>query len=153
MDQLDRSILEALADEARMPYAQIAKQLGVATATVHQRMKRLRASGVVRGFRLELDWAAVGLPVAGVISIRTSSEKSLSQIADDLREIPYVASCVAVTGEFDLFVTVRAHSSDHLGQIVDQIRRLAKGSTRTVVVLTTYYLGITPPLAPDSGEA
>ncbi|HSF86076.1 MAG TPA: Lrp/AsnC family transcriptional regulator [Acidimicrobiia bacterium] len=153
MDSLDRTILGALAENARTPYAQIAKQLGVATATVHQRMKRLRESGVVRGFRLELDWAAVGLPVAAVISIRSTSEKSLYDIADDLRSLPYVASCVAVTGEFDLFATVRAHSSDHLGEVVDQIRRLAKGSTRTVVVLKTYFLGVTPPLGgdPDAG--
>ncbi len=146
MDRLDREILEVLAEDARTPYAQIAKQLGVATATVHQRVKRLRESGVVRGFRLELDWAAIGLPVAGVISIRTASEKSLADIAEDLRAIPYVASCVAVTGEFDMFVTVRARSSDHLGELVDRIRLITKGSTRTIVVLSTYYLGVTPPL-------
>lgn len=146
MDQLDRTILEALAADARTPYAQIAKQVGVATATVHQRVKRMRDAGVIQGFRLELDWAAVGLPVAAVISIRSSSDKSLAVLAEDLRHIPYVASCVAVTGEFDLFVTVRAHSSDHLGELVDQIRLMAKGSTRTVVVLTTFYLGVTPPL-------
>ena len=65
MDGLDRQILESLAADARTPYAQIAKTLGVATATVHQRVKRLRESGVIRGFRLELDWAAIGLPVGG----------------------------------------------------------------------------------------
>lgn len=146
MDRLDRQILDSLAADARLPYAQIAKQLGVATATVHQRVKRLKESGIIKGFRLELDWAAVGLPVAGVISIRTAPDRPLREIAQQLRTIPYVASCVAVTGEFDLFVTVRAHSSDHLGELVEQIRQAAKGSTRTIVVLTTYYLGVTPPL-------
>ena len=153
MDDLDRQILLMLDEDARSPYAQIAKQLGVATATVHQRMKRLRESGVVRGFRLELDWAAVGLPVAAVISIRSTSEKSLADIAAELRSLPYVASCVAVTGEFDLFATVRAHSPDHLGEVVDQMRRIAKGSTRTVVVLKTHFLGVTPPLGVEPDPA
>lgn len=146
MDALDRKILQALALDARTPYAQIAKQLGVATGTIHQRAKRMVESGIIKGFRLELDWEAVGLPIAGVVSLRTNSDKPLGEVAADLRQIPYVASCVAVTGEFDLYLTIRAHSSEHLGEMVDEIRRIAKASTRTVVVLATFYLGITPPL-------
>lgn len=146
MDALDRQILQALAADARTPYAQIAKQLGVATGTIHQRAKRMQESGIIKGFRLELDWEAVGLPIAGVISLRTNSDKPLGEVAADLRQIPYVASCVAVTGEFDLYLTVRARSSEHLGEMVDEIRRIAKASTRTVIVLATFYLGITPPL-------
>jgi Lrp/AsnC family leucine-responsive transcriptional regulator len=151
MDDLDRRILNRLADEARRPYAQIAKELGVATATVHQRVKRLRDRGIIRGFRLELDWGAVGLPVAAVISINSRVDKPLAELAEDLRSIPYIASCVAVTGEFDLYVTARARSSEHLGQLVDQIRRLTGGNTRTVVVLSTYFLGVTPPLGEEQG--
>ncbi len=146
MDDLDRHIIHALAEDARTPYAQIAKQLGVATATVHQRVRRLRDRGVIRGFRLELDWEAVGLPVSAVISIQSRADTSLREVAEELRAIPYVVSCAAVTGEFDLFATVRARSSEHLGQLVDEIRRTAKGSTRTVIVLTAYFLGVTPPL-------
>ncbi len=146
MDARDRHIIEALADDARLPYAQIAKQLGVATATVHQRVRRLRDRGIIRGFRLELDWEAVGLPVSAVISIQSRADSSLGDVAAALREIPYVVSCVAVTGEFDLFATVRARSSQHLGQLVDEIRRTANGATRTVIVLTPYFLGVTPPI-------
>lgn len=150
MDALDRQILEHLAVDGRRPYAQIAKDLGVATATVHQRVKRLRERGIIKGYRLELDWEAVGLPVAAVISISSQADKSLVAVAEDLRSIPYVASCVAVTGEFDMYATVRARSSAHLGELVDQIRRVAKGTTRTVVILSTYFLGITPPLGDES---
>jgi Lrp/AsnC family leucine-responsive transcriptional regulator len=146
MDDLDRKILAELADDARTPYAQIATRLGVATATVHQRVRKLRDKGIIRGFRLELDWEAVGLPVSAVISIQSRAESSLADVAEALRRIPYVASCVAVTGEFDLCATVRARSSEHLGNLVDEIRRTAKGTTRTVIVLTPYFLGVTPPL-------
>lgn len=146
MDDLDRHIIRTLADDARTPYAQIARQLGVATATVHQRVRRLRDRGVIRGFRLELDWEAVGLPVSAVVSIQSRADASLGEVAAALRSIPHVVSCVAVTGEFDLFATVRARSSEHLGELVDEIRRTAMGSTRTVLVLTPYFLGSTPPL-------
>jgi Lrp/AsnC family leucine-responsive transcriptional regulator len=141
-----------LSADSRLPYAQIAKELGAATATVHQRVRRLREKGVIKGFRLEVDWEAVGLPVAAVVSINSRSDHSLVEIAADLETNPYVTSCVAVTGEFDLYVTVRARSSEHLGEIVDQIRILAQGSTRTVVVLTTFFLGVNPPLV-DPGSA
>ena len=153
MDALDRTIIELLATDARTPYAQIAKECDVANATVHQRVKRLRERGVIRGFRLELDWDAVGLPVTAVISINSRTAKPLAEVAEDLRSVPYVTNCVAVTGEFDLYVTVRARSTDHLGRLVDRIRLLTKGNSRTVVVLTTYFVGVLPPLGDDEDPA
>lgn len=149
MDHLDRAVLGRLATDARVPYAQIATELGVATATVHQRVKRLRERGVIQGFRLELDWEAVGLPVSAVISINCRADRPLRDVAAELERLPYVTSCVAVTGEFDLFAGVRARSSEHLGEIVDEIRLLAKGTTRTVVGLTSYFRGAIPPLGDD----
>ena len=149
MDDLDRKIISALAEDARTPYAQIAQRLDVATATVHQRVRKLKDRGIIRGFRLELDWEAVGLPVAAVVSVQSRAESSLADVATALRQIPYVVSCVAVTGEFDLYATVRARSSEHLGELVDEIRLKAKGATRTVIVLTPYFVGATPPLGAD----
>ena len=147
MDALDQKIIGFLAEDARLPLAQVAKELGVATATVHARVKRLRDDGVIRGSRILLDWTKVDLPVAAIISLALGTAESLADVAARLKTIPYVVSCFAVTGEFDLQVVVRARSSDHLGQVLEDIRQVAPGMSRTVVALTTYFEGRVPPLA------
>lgn len=147
MDALDQKIINSLAQDARIPLTQIAKELDVATATVHARVKRLREDGVIRGSRILLDWSKVELPVAAIISLGLGTAESLAAVAEQLRAIPYIVSCFAVTGEFDLQVVVRAHSSEHLGQVLEDIRHIAPGMSRTVVALTTYFEGRVPPLA------
>lgn len=149
MDALDRRIIDLLAADGRIPFAQIAGHVGVSTATVHQRVKRLRAANIIKGFKLELDWKAVGLPVSAIVSIVARSAQPLVEIADDLRKIDYVTSCASVTGEFDLVATVRAATPDHLGEIIDEIRVISDGSTVTALVLTAFYEGEAPTLAVD----
>jgi Lrp/AsnC family transcriptional regulator, leucine-responsive regulatory protein len=139
MDALDRQILQALATDARVPISTIAKDLGVANATVHQRYKRMKDNGTIRGFRLKLDFNQVGFPVTAVVSVSLVSDFSLGDMADILHTIPFVDSCFSVTGEFDLLMVVRARSSEHLGTILDDIRLKAQGSTRTLVVMSSHF--------------
>lgn len=148
MDELDRIIVAILAEDGRTPYREIAERTGVATTTVHQRVRRLTERGVIVGTRVVIDWEAVGLPVTALVSIEAPGDRPLAEVAATIVDLPYVQSCYAVTGEFDLLLTVRARSSDHLGDVLDQIRGLAPGRSRTLVVLATYFEGRTPTL-PD----
>lgn len=147
MDDLDRTIIAALTEDARTPYSRIAEDAGVATTTVHQRVKRLTESGVITGSRIRVDWEAVGLPVTAVVSVEAPDDAALPVVADELRAIPEVQSCFAVTGEFDLLLIVRARSSEHLGSLLDDIRQHAPGRSRTIVVLATYFEGRVVPLS------
>jgi Lrp/AsnC family leucine-responsive transcriptional regulator len=149
MDELDRKIIEILAIDGRTPYREIAERTGVATTTVHQRVRRLTEQGVVAGTRIVINWEAVGLPVTALVSVEAPGDQSLTDVAESIASLAYVQSCYAVTGEFDLLMTVRARSSDHLGEILEQIRRSAPGRSRTLVVLATYFEGRTPTLPSD----
>jgi Lrp/AsnC family leucine-responsive transcriptional regulator len=139
MDALDRKIIEALLADARIPYARMAEELGLATATVHQRVRRLRESGVITGYTARLDWSKLDLPLAAVVSISVTSRRPLSAVAEYLRQIPWVVACAAVSGQFDLLVHVRAAGPAHLGEIIDDIRKASKGATQTVLVLSPYF--------------
>lgn len=150
MDDLDRLILARLTEDGRTPYSAIASEAGVSTTTVHQRVKRLTERGVIAGTHARVDWEAVGLPVTAIVSVEGPSGRPLGEVAEDLRAIPHVQSCYAVTGGFDLLLTVRARSSQHLGQVLDAIRRYTPGPSRTIVVLATYYENRVPPIpGPD----
>jgi Lrp/AsnC family leucine-responsive transcriptional regulator len=146
MDDLDRKILASLTRDGRMPYAKIAEEHGVATTTVHQRVRKLVERGVLKGTRVMVDWEAVGLPVTALVSVEAPGDRPLSDLAGELSAIPLVQSCYAVTGEFDLLLTVRARSSQHLGEVLEEIRRSTPGRSRTIVVLATYFEGRIPPL-------
>jgi len=146
MDDLDRRILAFLAEDGRTPYREIAERTGVATTTVHQRVRRLTEQGVITGTRIILDWEAVGLPVTALVSVEAPGDKPLADVAESIATLPFVQSCYAVTGEFDLLLTVRARSSDHLGELLESIRRFTPGRSRTLVVLATYFEGRTPDL-------
>jgi Lrp/AsnC family leucine-responsive transcriptional regulator len=149
MDEIDYQIVALLATNGRMPYAQIAARVGMSTATVHHRVKRLKAKGFIRGFTIDVDWEALGYPVDAFISIRDNASRGLRELSDRLRKIPFVRTSAAVTGEFDLLVHIKARSSSHLGEILDEIRRIAPGPSRTVVTLSTYIEGRVPPLPAD----
>ncbi len=149
MDTIDYQIVEFLAKDSRLAYAQIAAQIGKSTATVHQRVRRMREQGFINSFTVDLNWEALGYPVDAFISIRDNESKGLLVLAENLEAIPFVVSASAVTGEFDLLLHVKARSSSHLGEILDEIRRIAPGPSRTVVTLSTYISGRIPPLPAD----
>jgi Lrp/AsnC family leucine-responsive transcriptional regulator len=146
MDSIDYQIITYLAQDARMPYAQIAKQVGKSTATVHQRVKRLKERGYIKSFTVDLNWEALGYPVNGFISIRDNASHGLADLSERLCAIPFVQSIAAVTGEFELLLHIKARSSSHLGEILDEIRQIAPGPSRTVVTLSAYLDGRIPPL-------
>lgn len=146
MDELDRKIITALVADGRIPYSRVAAGLGVATTTVHQRVKRLTERGVIRGTRVILDWEAVGVPVTAVVSVEYRGPSSLAEIAERIRTIPFVQASFSVTGEFDLLLVVRARSSDHLGDLLEEIRQITPGRSRTVIVLATHFDSRVPPV-------
>ncbi len=152
MDAVDYQIIELLSKDGRIPYAQIAAQIGKSTATVHQRVRRLRERGFIHGFGVDLNWEALGYPVDAFVSVRDNESQGLESLAARLRSIPFLVSASAVTGEFDLLLHVKARSSSHLGEVLDEIRRIAPGPSRTLVTLSTYISGRIPPLpAPETG--
>lgn len=146
MDELDRNIIARLTEDGRMSYSRIAEDCAVATTTVHKRVKRLIDRGVITGTRVRVDWEAVGLPVTALISVEAPTSKPLTEVAEALEAIPFIQNCFAVTGEFDLLMTVRARSSEHLGELLEEIRGYAPGRTRTLVVLATHFEGRVPPV-------
>jgi Lrp/AsnC family leucine-responsive transcriptional regulator len=146
MDAVDYQIITHLADDGRMAYAQIANRIGVSTGTVHQRVKRLKEHGYINSFTVDLNWEALGYPVDAFVSIRDNGSDGLAELSDRLRTIPFVRSSAAVTGEFDLLLHIKAKSSSHLGEILDEIRKIAPGPSRTLVTLSTYIAGRIPPL-------
>lgn len=139
LDETDRCIVAALQENGRMPLSEIARRAGVAPATVHERLAKLRRAGVVQGFAVRLNARVLGFTVTALIHLRTELSDQVERTIGDLRAIPEVEEVHVVTGEYDLVIKVRARDTGHLQDLlVTRIHRVT-GFIRsaTEVCLTT----------------
>src|ERR1700754_2076300 len=74
IDDVDRRILNALHDDARIPNSVLADMVGIAPSTCHGRLRRLQDIGVIRGFYTDVDPAAIGRPLQAMISVSLQSK-------------------------------------------------------------------------------
>ena len=126
LDELDRSILFALQENGRMALSEIARRSAVAPATVHERLAKLRRSGVVQGFCVRLDPRALGYTVTALVHLRTELADQVERTVADLRAIPEVEEVHVVSGEYDLVVKIRARDTNHLQDLlVTRVHRVA----------------------------
>lgn len=161
LDATDRFILSALARNARSSLQDIASQLGVSRATVHERIKKLTQSGILKGFQAVIDWPSLGYPVMAWVALQTEQGDQAYNVLDDLAKIPEVDSAYMVTGRFDCLVKVWAEDHESLQRLLFDKLGGIRGFRRaeTMVVLSTPLQHHTPNLlaqlspAPNPGNA
>ncbi|MBC9033747.1 Lrp/AsnC ligand binding domain-containing protein [Sphingomonas sp. JC676] len=109
MDEMDRKLLRALQEDGRMTNQALAQRCGISPAACFDRVKRLRASGVIRGYTALLDPGQ--LDRAMLIFIEVLLDRTTTDIfqafADHVRELPEVLECHMVAGGFDYLLKVR----------------------------------------------
>ena len=147
LDATDRRLLQALALDARRSGKDLAALTGVAESTVSQRLRALRDSGVVRGYRTDLDLAAVGLPLEAVIAVRlsTHSRKHVDSFRAKAARMPGVLSVFHVAGGNDYLLHVAVADAAALKDFVlDQLAtHPAVAHTETSIVFE-HTLGVSP---------
>jgi len=101
-DRRNVELLRLLLDEPRMGIAELARRVGMSAPAVRERVLRLEETGVIAGYRVELDPVALGYPVCAYVRVRPAPGQ-LPKIAELARRLPQVVECHRVTGE-DCFV-------------------------------------------------
>ncbi len=122
-----------------MPFSEIARRANVAPATIHERVNRLRRSGIIQGFSVRLNQKALGYTVTAFVHLRTELAENVERTVADLSAIPEVEEIHVVTGEYDLWIKVRARDTAHLQSLlINHVHRVT-GFVRsaTEVCLTT----------------
>jgi len=126
LDFVDREILRALLADGRMSREAVAREVNLSRPAVHERIKRLEESGVIRGYRTLVDWAALGYPVTAFVWVRVSGKVdatggALMALAD---EASFVEECHRVTGEWCLLLKARLASPLALQDLIDRAREV-----------------------------
>jgi Lrp/AsnC family transcriptional regulator, leucine-responsive regulatory protein len=149
-DAVNLRILAELRAAPRLPTAELARRAGMSAPAVAERIQRLERAGVIAGCSLDIDPAAVGLPVTAFARIRPMPG-SLPKIAALAAEIPQVTECYRITGEDCFLVKLHAPAIEELEAILD--RFLAYGNTTTSIVVSTPVPRRPPPLPEPNGAS
>lgn len=131
LDDLDRRIVEILVEDARISLKELAQRVGLSSPSVSERLKRLEERGVIRGFTIEVDPAALGYALQAIVRIRPLPGK-LHVVQDLIQQIPQFSECDKVTGD-DCFVgRLHIRSISELDTILDRIADKAETSSSIV---------------------
>jgi Lrp/AsnC family leucine-responsive transcriptional regulator len=144
LDEVSLRILGELRGEPRLTMAELGRRIGMSSPGVTERVRRLEDAGVIAGYRLDVNPAAVGLPVSAYVRVRPNTG-SLPRIAELARQIPEVVECYRVTGEDCFIMKVHIPEVGQLDRLLDQF--LQYGSTTTSIIQSTT-VALRPPPVP-----
>ncbi|NTW42107.1 MAG: Lrp/AsnC family transcriptional regulator [Cellulomonadaceae bacterium] len=137
LDRIDASILDQLGRDARASFARIGAVVNLSAPAVKRRVDRLRERGVISGFTVRLDPAALGWATEAHVEVYCTASTSPARMREAFERYPEVVSASTVTGEVDALVHVRAHDVRHLDEVVERIAAEPfVERTRSTVVLT-----------------
>lgn len=134
LDDLNRRILAELQSDPRISMSALGRRVGLSSPAVTERVQRLERSGVISGYRVDVDPAALGLPVAAFVRVRPSAGQ-LPKIAALAESLGQVSECHRITGEDCFLIKVHAATIDGLEEILDQF--LQYGQTVSSIVVTS----------------
>lgn len=146
-DDTDRVLVATLTADGRATLKTLAAASGLSVSAVQARVRRLEAEGVIAGYRALVDPDALGLPLAAFIAITPLDPDHEYDIPERLAELSEIEDCHSVAGEDSFLLKVRVGGPSALEALIREIRRRANVSTRTTVVLQTFYEG-----RPHSGD-
>ena len=138
-DAVDRQILAAISRDARATLAQLSDAVGLSSSAVQSRLRRLESRGVITGYRPILDPDSLGKPLAAFIEITPLDPGQPDNAPDLLAPLSEIEACHSIAGDASYMLFVRVASLRALEKLVADIRAAANVSTRTTVVLQTYY--------------
>lgn len=150
----DARVLEILQAQGRRSYTDLASDLGMTAPSVHERVKKLEARGVIRGYGADVDPAAIGLSVLAFTWVTQAPGTVSKDLTPEFSAIPEIEECHHITGEADYILKIRARDMEHLGVIVRRIQTTSDVfATETDVVFTTGFENRPLPISPPSADS
>lgn len=139
IDDADGVILDILQNNARETQVEIARVVGLAPSAVLERIRKLEARGIIRGYTAQIDPRVLQLGMLAFVSVRSADGPGNDNVARSLGECPEVLEVHHVAGDDCYLIKVRARDAEHLGLLLRTKFGRIPGvtSTRTTIVLET----------------
>ncbi len=144
LDAIDRKLVQVLLSDARASFKSLAAAVGLTAPACAERVRRLEERGVIKGYRADVDWTQLGIPIHAVIRIGAAAEHGKGLLRA-FRDTPNVVEVLRVTGSDSYVLNVLAKSGVELEAVIDRI-----GSYGTVT--TSLVLSVPLPAAGRAGK-
>lgn len=134
LDKLDKQILRLIAEDARIPFLEVARACNVSGAAIHQRIQKLTNMGILKGSQFIIDPEKIGYETCAYIGLNLKNPENFDSVVDELRKIPEVVECHYTTGDFDMFIKIYAINNHHLLNIIhDRLQPLGLSRSETII--------------------
>lgn len=134
LDRLDKKILRLIAEDARIPFLEVARACNVSGAAIHQRIQKLTNLGVLRGSQFNIDPEKIGYETCAYVGLYLKNPEDFDKVVEALKKIPEVVECHYTTGGYDLFIKIYALNNHHLLNIIhDKLQPLGLSRSETVI--------------------
>ena len=156
MDGIDRIILDRIQTDGSSTYAEIGAAAGLSASAVNDRLKRLRADGVIRRMTADVDPAALGLGLLAFVLVAVNEPPGEARFRAAMRAAPEVLECHHLTGDYSYLLKLRLRDTAHLEQfLMDRLKPLTGVvRTHTLIALSsvkeTHIVPAALPGAPDA---
>jgi Lrp/AsnC family leucine-responsive transcriptional regulator len=135
--QIDNQIIDRLVRNGRASFAQIAQEVGLSAHAVAERVRRLEARGVIRGYTALIDQSELGRGLGAYIDVRLAPTTNPDAFERLARSLPATRAIAFVTGRFDYIVELACTDAADLDQTVRELRRGGVAATETRIVMRT----------------
>ncbi|MBQ8711658.1 MAG: Lrp/AsnC ligand binding domain-containing protein [Prevotella sp.] len=134
LDKLDKQILKLIAEDARIPFLEVARTCNVSGAAIHQRIQKLTNMGILKGSQFIIDPEKIGYETCAYIGLNLKDPERFDTVVEELKKIPEVVECHYTTGNFDMFIKIYALNNHHLLTIIhDRLQPLGLASSQTLI--------------------
>jgi Lrp/AsnC family leucine-responsive transcriptional regulator len=134
LDDIGWALLRELQENARLSFSELGRRVGLTPPAVADRVRRMEEAGIIRGYRLEVDHARIGLPLTAVIRVTHRGVNCL-ELGRIVSEYPEVLECHRITGAESYSMKVALRSVEHLQELIDRL--MPYGETVTSIVLSS----------------
>ena len=126
--------LKMIAEDARIPFLEVARACKVSGAAIHQRVQKLTRLGILKGSMYVIDPEKIGYETCAYIGLFLKDPSQFDQVVEQLRRIPEVVECHFTTGGYDMFIKIYAQNNHHLLNIIhDKLQPLGLQRSETII--------------------
>ena len=123
-----------IAQDARIPFLEVARACNVSGAAIHQRIQKLTNIGVLKGSHFIIDPESIGYETCAYVGINLKNPEKFDVAVEALKAIPEVVECHYTTGDYDLFIKIFAMNNHHLLDIIhDKLQPLGLSRSETII--------------------
>lgn len=131
IDGIDKKILRALMEDARTPVLEIARQVGISGAAIHQRLRKLEKSGLLAGSKFIVNPKVLGYTTMAFVGIFLDKAMNNPEAVKQLQKIPEVLECHYTTGNWSILIKILCKNNEHLMHLLNNEIQTISGVSRT----------------------